>query len=451
MQCNPNLKTFFYLVVIFVTGTLPYFFPKLNKAQKTFNEQSEKSGDIYNGKIGLVYNPLDEAFVITENLKLLKEKEKLQNNYAKYKGWKVISAWLDPIDLYDNNRGLLTNATKRGRVWERAAYLYYYDNNKLILETYTGARIHGGFSRLKKGTKNFRFYFRKPLGEYSFNPPGLNLSVLKNKQTPIKRLVIHKDQRRIFQANLAFSLVELLDGYTSKAEPVLFLLNGKVYGHFYLAEHLSRDQFVHELGHDDFYFYNLKGDNDLDAALMIEKLLIWIKYSPSPINLSELKKRIDLDSFTKSIMALMYAGTMDWNQGVMFFDKRGDQRWKWITWDMDLSFQKERSWQKKVEHPWEIESVGVIADHYKSALRSRIFRRLVKESPEYRNFFKREFVSFLDNKLTPEWIDQKFSYYEELAKSSDDPSLFSHLKELREFFYHRPEVIKRHLEHYLED
>ena len=142
----------------------------------------------------------------------------------------------------------------------------------------------------------------------------------------------------------------------------------------------------------------------------------------------------------------MYAGTTDWVQGAMIKDLKGeDQRWKWITWDMDKSFYRFRHFQQKVTNPWEIESIQIVLDEYKSSLRSRIFRRLYEESPEYRQYFISRVDKMFSEQLTVDFFEKKFAEYKELIKDSRHPQEFKRVVELEEFAKRRKQIFCEHV------
>src|SRR5690606_10743152 len=122
---------------------------KLKVAREKLATQSEKSSDFYTGQLGLVYNPLDKAYVVTDELKELIKKESTLD-FSRYQQWPVISIWVNPEDLYSKDRGILENFEKRGGLWERASFVTYYENGEKNFSSYAGLRLHGGDSRLKK-------------------------------------------------------------------------------------------------------------------------------------------------------------------------------------------------------------------------------------------------------------------------------------------------------------
>ena len=112
---------------------------------------------------------------------------------ARYPGCLVLSVFAEPEDLLDEDRGILvkgavyaawaetekgqevlragqwwlyeSNATQRGRAWERPCTLQLYDGgDRPVLEQTAGIRVAGGASR-RFSQKSFNLYFRAAYGE----------------------------------------------------------------------------------------------------------------------------------------------------------------------------------------------------------------------------------------------------------------------------------------------
>lgn len=435
-----NLKTFFYLSVIVFLGFAPSLFKKLGNAKEEFHEQAETSREIYTGKIGQVFNPLDKAYVVTDKLKSLIEEEK-KLDFSRYQKWPVISIWVDPIDLHSKQRGILENFEKKGRLWERASFVTYYEKGAKRFASYAGLRLHGGDSRKKKyKEKSLRLHFRKSYEE-PFFLKGLKITL--GDDTPVKRLVLHKDNNHHFVADLSFSIIKQIGGWAPNIKPVVVYLNGKMMGYQYMVEQLSDEQLTKYYGHEDFIYYNLKGDNSDFAHQRYQSLITWIKHAPTPLDINEFKEIFDIENFTANILSIIYTGSSDWAQGILTKDMRDPKsKWKFIAWDFDRAFWPWDPIVKAREQNSQIDGFHVIIDSYKRALRSRILRRLFNESSEYVDYFFSKVDDLFEKQLTKEFFDRKFGEYERLIKDSDKDSVeFQDVELLKEFVKNRKKIL----------
>lgn len=82
----------------------------------------------------------------------------------------IFSVIVDPMDLFDYENGIYSNAPMKGRNWERHCILEYIPHGELKNgQSNAGIRIRGGFSRSTRNPKHsFRFFFRKSYGEPKF-------------------------------------------------------------------------------------------------------------------------------------------------------------------------------------------------------------------------------------------------------------------------------------------
>ena len=430
-----NLKTLSFFVVLAALCAVQYASPKILKGKKVVHEESENARELYTGKTLAVYNPLDTAYVVTDELKRLILNEKKQN-YSHFKKWPVLSVWVDPKDLYDDTRGILANQNKRGRLWERASHINYYEHGSLLYSSFAGVRVHGGASRGRAGN-SFRFYFRKSYGESSFLK---NLDISLKDGSPLKQLVLRKDTQLNFANDISYSIIRELGGMAPKLKHVAVYLNGQFYQYMQMQEHLHEKQAKYLFGHERFLFYKLKGSNPTRDRLLYENAIHIVKGSGKPIAFKKMDSMFDLENVTANMLAITYFAMYDWAQGVWIKDvSRPDGKWKIISWDFDFAFTN-ISRVKITPKPknWEMDGFKVSMTQHDASLRSRLFNRLLKESPEYQKLFREKVDVLFNEVLTSEFLDRKFKHYEELAQDGIDPSeLMKSIHQMKEFISHR--------------
>lgn len=366
-------------------------------------------------------------------------------------GWPLISVVTDEANLYDPNTGIISNSRKRGQEWERLAYVSYYKDKKLVFASAAGLRKHGGDSRGRRKRAHFRLYFRKDYGTNQFGP-GILFS---RESEPLKRLVIHNSDRSSFIECLAFDIAQQIGCVVPESQPVMFFLNGKNQGTFYfLAEHLSRRQWVSHFGHDNFAFYRYKAQSDQETLKHFSKLVRWARNPNIKMTIEEVSKHIDIEKFTRHLIAISFCGTTDGYQGAATLDtSKPDMKWSWVAWDMDHSFID--LYRKKMarvnntdinREPWQQEGLE-LAFKETNFIRSLLFNRLMVDSNEYRRYFVGLMTDIINHRINAEFLNSRIEYYEKLA-SSYQPGKKRSFDDHRIFMKHRPGVLREQMQRY---
>jgi len=372
-------------------------------------------------------------------------------------GLPTLSIVIDPNDLLDRDAGLIANYSKRGRRWERPAYVSYFENGELRFATGVGLRVHGGKSRAML-RKSFRLHFRELYGSSQFSSEVL----FEGEGDPIRSIVVHNDVRSKknsaewhFMNPLAYELAREIGCITPSTQPVQFYLNGVYQGPYVLTEHISAEYLKAHFGHVDFVFARMKANRPKGSPFvergnrqLFDDFLNWAKTLPTPLKMSEVEEKIDLTNMTNWMISILYAGVTDPFQGAALLDETDpNARWFWINWDMDHAF---RDRYDQVALPWEIDSFGGRAGVLKSKKpRSIIFDRLRRESPEYRIFFLIRITEVLNHILTPERVGQKVARYENTAISYGISDR-TFLEVIKEYVKERPAALRRHLNTYFD-
>lgn len=443
-----NAKTIGFILAIFALSIIPEFHKKLNRAREFFWQESENAREIYTGKTRAVYEPLDQAYRVSDKLKEMVASS-ADSDPSHLKKWPVISVLIDPADLNGAERGIFANPLKRGRLWERASHINYFENGKKRFGSYAGMRVHGGVSR-NRSDRSIRFYFRKKYGEESFLR-DLNITIAEG--APVKRLMLRRDTNIKFATDFIFSVIQKLGGRTPKMKPAAVFINGKFYNFMQMSEHPHRIQAKHIFGHENFVFNKLKGENSSEDHLLYEDAIRRVKHADSPISLLEMSKQFEMDSFTANILAIIYSGNTDWAQGILYKDQNAKSaKWTLISWDFDRAFTpfKGKSFKGSLDHPWEMDSFKIGLNQHDASLRSILINRLLKESPEYQEIFLSRIDQLFEEVLTPEFLETKFAEYEGLAADAGNPKeLIEDIQRLKDFVSNRKPVFCKQMSDYL--
>jgi hypothetical protein len=364
-------------------------------------------------------------------------------------GAPILSLVVESKDLVDRDHGILVNYNKRGRSWERPAYVTLFKDGEIQFATGTGVRVHGGRSRAME-RKSFQLRFRKLYGAGS-----APLELIDGESADkINSLVIHNslsenDAHTFHYVNpVAYEVAERIGCVVPAWTPVRFYLNGDYQGPYVLTERVNKDFFEAHYGHDDFVIFDTRSaDLKRGSRKDISELLSWSDAANVPADMAEMGEKVDLASLTNWYISIIYGGTTDPFQGYAARDKtKEDSRWFWINWDMDHSFV---DFYLQAEHPWKVDTFGG-RGHILGGKDARavIFRKLITKSPEYRKYFLSRLAETLNHDLNRQYMDGLIARYRQTADSLGFEQRYL-LETLAEFAEHRPAVLRHQATHYL--
>lgn len=407
-------KTIIFLVGLIGLTIIIMNLKSLARFKRNYYPISESAEPIYSGKIKSVYNPLDKGYIISNILKENVKKEAL-NNFKNYMHWPVLSIQIDPKDLYGEDRGIIENPKKRGRLWERPAYISLYQKGQKVFESYIGVRIHGGSSRKKKGIKSFRLYFRKEYGEKTFKvEPNISLTG-KGK---LKRVISRANRNLHFTHNLGFEILRKLGGIAPQIYPVAVYINNKFFNYHFLSEHLDEQQLVNNFD-TPMLFYKLKGNNPTNTNLMYEALRDRLFTYSGELDINYVRKYVDLENVLSYLVTVLYTGMTDWHQGTMFKEANNQEsKWKWIAWDFDNAFRidRERIAGPEITKRWQIPSYRTVLEIHQGNVRALIISRLINEkNKEFKDLLFAKINELFENILTEKFINEQFETYKNYA------------------------------------
>jgi hypothetical protein len=367
-------------------------------------------------------------------------------------GWPLVALVIDKEALYDPQTGLFvkSNTFKRGRDWERRGKVFYYEDEQLLFSSDVGVRLHGGSTRHRNRQKRVRLYFRDDYGAVHFEP-----QTLLGPDPSVLRTVVVRTDDQDFACPLAFDISRRMGAIVPGTQPVIFVLNGKSLGQYYLTEHLSRRRWRALLGHRDFVVHRYKSEDPVsDEYTQISE---WARTTPH-LTPQTVNERVDLDNLTRHLLSIVFCATNDWVQGAAVLDKRQrTPRWVWVNWDMDHSFvDYGASWKQGRRPRWRQEAFELLFSHHNfrkkdnaeqdittGDLRKVLFSRLWKDSPAYRADVLKMMTDELNHHITPELLQAKLAYYQDdLGIDIPEPR--------QEFMRHRGEFIREELQRYFD-
>ena len=376
-------------------------------------------------------------------------------------GLPVLSVVVQESDLFGKERGIVTNFKNSGKLWERLAYVSYFEGGHVIFATAAGIRLHGGSSRGKEGPQSYRLYFRDEYGSDQFKPGVL----FSKKCEPITHLVVHNilNWQSRFTPVIAFDIARRIGCVVPETKVVRFVLNGRPQGYYYLSEHLNKRQWSPRIGHNNFAFYKFRGTNGRKTVEDHKRLEKWTASSNVKMTKEEVGKIVDVGNMSRQLFSWMYCNTIDQVQGVAVLDREvPGSRWYWINWDMDQSFANGYRRVKNIPF-WKQPSIelaaGLNANWMKTMVRPTLFRRLLEEDPEYSIYFVNLVTDLLNHRLTPEYLDALMDSYallppfpiyteEGQAYIIEKDRLKRDISSFRKYFKHRSYFLRQELQAY---
>jgi hypothetical protein len=353
----------------------------------------------------------------------------------------VISIVADKEDLYSEKKGIFTNANKKGREWERPAFISYYQNRKLVFATGVGIRVHGGGVR-KAEVKSLRFYFRDIYGLKE-----IESELIFNRKTihPLKRFVLRKEPN--FYNALAFDISEKLGCRVPMIQIVRVFLNGELYGDRYaMTEHLSKDYLYSNFGHTDYVFVRSKPEK-VRRPLKYKQLLQWANDENESINMLAAEKYVNIKNLSLWWISQIFTANTSIYQGVALLDQSDhEKKWFWVNWDMDNAVRNKDEKEKEI---WKQDFIlrKLFNNRYHRRPRAVIFRRLMNEDPQYRRYFGQLLANSLNHLLTVEFLNSRIDYYENIDRELDLPTDY-HEDSRRFFRFRAPFTLKLMEKHF---
>ncbi len=355
-------------------------------------------------------------------------------------GIPVVSLYVPNTSLWDLDTGILSNRLRHGRAWERQGFVSFFDGERLTFSGSVGVRVHGGGSRHTSNPQGFRLFFRR---QYGLPSMSARVALGEGHDYALKRVILHNDMRvavkemRYHLTNpLAYEFARALGNITPATRPVRFYLNGFFQDVYVVTEHFDpRDYFSTHIGHPA-----LMDDENMDR--------LWDQVrAMNPMRMREVSQLVDIENLTRWFIAVIFCGTHDAFQGPgQFMDPyRKPAPWFWVAWDMDESF-------RIVEHDTFdqiLESKTSRRGRRDNEPRPRILTGLLKGDPEYREYFKAQWVDAMNHVLTPEFVRAKYEYYAELAVKLGVPET-DYLAEVKRFLDERPTVLRAMAAQYLQ-
>jgi hypothetical protein len=270
----------------------------------------------------------------------------------------IVSLSVQHEDLFDYETGIMIpginwdstnslwsgNYWGRGDLWERPAYIEYYEpDNTVGFAQNIGLRMHGNIVRVLP-QKGFRMYARNSYGKNVFSH-----KLFEDRNTKeFKRLILKpfssSGRETGIENYLSNKFAEQLDIDCGASRPVVLYLNGEYWGMYQIYERF------------DEHFLSTYYDLDTDSVDIIGdyagnpaegsnvdylKLYEFIKNNDLtiPENYTRVKDWIDINNLIDYLLLHIYIANFDWpvQNMKLWRSQREGSKWRWVIFDSDAA------------------------------------------------------------------------------------------------------------------
>ena len=322
-----------------------------------------------------------------------------------------MSLIVDPVDLWDPERGLYTHPHQKGPEWERPTDVTFVDQDRSAgFHVPAGLRIHGKTTR-SADKKAFRLYFRSEYGmnrlDYPLYPQGEIQS--------FKRLVLHNGGQEssrsptnwaLLRNPLVGNLALEIGACAGRSRPVLLFLNGEPWGIYQIRERIDRWFLADHYGIASADLLDTPVVNGTEAVVEGDRqhwdhLMAYVATHDlsDPAHLAYVGTQVDLDNLIDYTILQIYTANGDWlHSNVSQFRSRAPGgRWQWFFWDSDWSFGL---------HPHSdvhdnVVQVALEPSHPDTGGADTLLLRKLLDNPGFRNRFLARAADLLNTALSP--------------------------------------------------
>lgn len=391
----------------------------------------------------------------------------------------VLALTADPINLWNPYSGIHAQFNARGSEWERDAYVEYLPrtDDEKALAIAGKIRIHGGFSRADL-KKSFRF-IHEPLVD---NHNRHNLFTRPTPDNADNVVIFSARDSNVSRDELFQTIYAAAGGYTSRKMPVFLHINAEPWGIYHVRERIDENWLYRTIGPGS---YDLLDAQPGTPRVVVGDRMHWnrtIEFFQTadftqPQTLAAAGDLIDLENFTDFWLFNIYAANVDWPHHNMYMFRRrdgDDNRWRWISWDTDFTFDylgrtlnhDTLAWATRsgLRHDLRFNNERGLRDTDAFVSSTLIARRLL-ENPGYRARFSQRMSELLDTHLHPASVEPALlavhaataadlaadwkRWLAEHPSSPKQPDSYNEdLERIRQFIHTRPHILRAMFQQY---
>jgi CotH protein/chitobiase/beta-hexosaminidase-like protein len=330
----------------------------------------------------------------------------------------VLSLSLNPSFLWNRYAGIYRNPYERGRAWQRPAQVEYFEaRNSPPTRVPAEVKIHGNWSRSAE-KKSFQLTYAAARVS---GADRQRMLVWPGDQAPNRTLVLRAaavDASYRLGDELFRSVYADAGGLITRGAALQLLLNGARWGLYNLYEKIDKALLQRIRGAGDYdLIHNPAYGNTPDADAWNSMLEFFIHTDlAKDSNFEQAAKLIDVENFTDYWLFNIYAANVDWphNNYYAFRKRAADERWRWIAWDSDATFNgntglahETLTWATRDELRHDLSYGGKEYDDERWLVSTAIIRSLLRNR-NYQARFVRRFCEIHHSYFKPTLLQARF-------------------------------------------
>ncbi|MGB0999047.1 MAG: CotH kinase family protein [Flavobacteriales bacterium] len=394
----------------------------------------------------------------------------------------VLSLVTDSLNLFDYESGIyipgkrfdeegynwfaIGNYNNRGKAWERAMHISYFEpDGTLAFETDAGMRMRG-LGSLSNPQKSFNVYFRNAYGRSKVDYPIFEGS----KATTFKRLIFRNGGQDFtyshFKDAMLQTLIEPLNLDLQAYQPSLVFINGEYWGIHNIREMYDEHHFKYSFDIEEDSVNILGVCGSVDEGSNSDYLALTDYVSTHDLSQNEaynyVASQIDIENMIDFQIAEIYFANYDWpcNNFKIWKDNSPESKWRFLIYDLDFSFGYDHRSSYNVNS---IEHATKIANDWPHCACSNLLFRALLQNQNFKHQFLERFQYALNQTFEPQHVIDLIDRFEEQYRPEIEehidrwryPSSLSKwneaLNKQRLFAQKRPCVMMEHLRSYFDE
>lgn len=266
----------------------------------------------------------------------------------------VVSIAVDTADFFSYSKGIYVKGCCADTVppymganfwkgWERPINIEFYEpDNTLGFNQGAGCRIFGGFS------KGLPMKSLAILAKSKYGPKKFKYQIFPNKDIKKFNSFVLRNSggdfnNTHFRDALLTDLTEPIDMDIQAYRPCVVFINGQYWGIHNIREkineHYLKDN--HGVNKDSVDLLKHRGDAQCGTTKEYKKLLKFLDDNTFESNakIQDLDKMMDIDNYINYNITEIYVDNGDAGGNIRYWrEQKPGARWRWILFDLDLSF-----------------------------------------------------------------------------------------------------------------
>lgn len=275
--------------------------------------------------------------------------------------------------------------------------IYEPDGDKLVGQNCV-LELIGHHSRINYAQKSFKLTAKRETGDTRFRA-----RLFTNREYDrVKSIVLRAGGQDVEQTKMRDSVLTALAADTSvmyqETEVCVVYINGQYWGLYNMREHVDTHSIAQFEGWTDPDGVVL-GEGTGESTHEYQQMLKWVNSHnlSKDSNIEQLRQMLDIENYLDYVILEMYTDNQDMNNVRFYCSPREDPRFKWILFDLDLSFQLDRN----NVGDWFRDTVGTITTQTTAPFKQLMTNDSVRE------YFLTRMGALLATTLSPENVTAK--------------------------------------------